>query len=255
MSQFTDKISEYYSHYANINKLKTVYCSTYYNWHKRVSTDLFGIPVESVYCKKCKFLMKKFKTEIINRSDLIHEMMNLTENMELDVYLVDLISVASNENKLYCDVPIINDFDETNSKKLKDLREVIKKSFDVKVNLTVKEEEEFNRINKIMGEDEVVNNEVNMNMNVDSAESKNRVVKKLPLSLFLGHYLSHVFSSSLLEVDYGYALTVHKSQGSTYYDVYLEYTDIMKNINKKELEKLLFTGITRCSNHLYVYNY
>ena len=70
---------------------------------------------------------------------------------------------------------------------------------------------------------------------------------------FLGHYLNHVITSAYLDVDYGYALTVHKSQGSTYDDVYVEYNNLLANKKDTEKYKLLYTAITRCANKLHVY--
>ena len=68
-----------------------------------------------------------------------------------------------------------------------------------------------------------------------------------------GHYMSHIITSSYLEVDYGYALTAHKSQGSTYDNVYLEYNNILLNSRENERNKLLYTSITRGANKLHIY--
>ena len=73
------------------------------------------------------------------------------------------------------------------------------------------------------------------------------------MSQLLGHYLSHVITNTYIEVDYGYALTVHKSQGSTYDNVYIEYNNLLSNTKSTEQHKLLYTAITRCSNNLHVY--
>lgn len=54
------------------------------------------------------------------------------------------------------------------------------------------------------------------------------------------------------DVNYGYALTVHKSQGSTYYNVYVDMDDIIKNINVDEGKKCLYTAITRASNEVHI---
>jgi ATP-dependent exoDNAse (exonuclease V) alpha subunit len=62
-----------------------------------------------------------------------------------------------------------------------------------------------------------------------------------------------VLASNYLEVDYGYALTVHKSQGSTYNDVYVEYNNLQANKKDTEKYKLLYTAITRTANNLHVY--
>lgn len=49
-----------------------------------------------------------------------------------------------------------------------------------------------------------------------------------------------------------YALTIHKAQGSTYREVYLDYDDINKNPVSEEKKKLIYTAITRASKHLTV---
>jgi exodeoxyribonuclease-5 len=69
-----------------------------------------------------------------------------------------------------------------------------------------------------------------------------------------GHYLSHIITSNYLEVDYGYALTVHKSQGSTYDDVFIEYNNLQANKKDTEKYKLLYTAITRSANKIHIYH-
>ena len=77
--------------------------------------------------------------------------------------------------------------------------------------------------------------------------------KYITLSQLFGHYLSHVITSCYPEIDYGYALTIHKSQGSTYDDVYIEYSNILTNSREYEKLKLLYTAITRSSNKLHIF--
>jgi len=66
------------------------------------------------------------------------------------------------------------------------------------------------------------------------------------------HYYD--FIEQFADFKYNHALTVHKSQGSTYKDVVLNIKDIMKNRNKQERDRLLYTGMTRASNLLILYN-
>ena len=73
------------------------------------------------------------------------------------------------------------------------------------------------------------------------------------MSQMFGHYMSHIITSSYIEIDYGYALTVHKSQGSTYDNIYLEYNNILLNSREIEKHKLLYTAITRNINKLHIY--
>ncbi len=59
-------------------------------------------------------------------------------------------------------------------------------------------------------------------------------------------------SESVMLVDYPYALTVHKSQGSTYKNVYLDNTDLKKNPDAIMYLKLLYVGISRASNSVFM---
>jgi ribonuclease HIII len=52
------------------------------------------------------------------------------------------------------------------------------------------------------------------------------------------------------QLNYGYAITVHKSQGSTFRNVFVDISDIFDNQNKKETLKCLYTAITRSSETL-----
>jgi thymidine kinase len=53
---------------------------------------------------------------------------------------------------------------------------------------------------------------------------------------------------------YNHAVSVHKSQGSTYQTVVLNVKDISFNQNEKEKQRLFYTGITRASKLLILYN-
>lgn len=51
-------------------------------------------------------------------------------------------------------------------------------------------------------------------------------------------------------LNYGYCITVHKSQGSTFLNSYIDVDDILSNNNKDESLKCLYTAITRASNKI-----
>ena len=55
---------------------------------------------------------------------------------------------------------------------------------------------------------------------------------------------------SMAQLNYGYCITVHKSQGSTFSNVYIDIADIFENKNKDEILKCLYTAITRTSDSL-----
>jgi exodeoxyribonuclease-5 len=49
----------------------------------------------------------------------------------------------------------------------------------------------------------------------------------------------------MAQLNYGYCITVHKSQGSTFSNVYIDIADIFVNKSKDEVLKCLYTAITR----------
>ena len=51
-------------------------------------------------------------------------------------------------------------------------------------------------------------------------------------------------------VSYGYSITCHKAQGSSFFNVYIDANDIMKNIKETEMKKCLYTAFTRTINNL-----
>ena len=52
------------------------------------------------------------------------------------------------------------------------------------------------------------------------------------------------------QLNYGYSITVHKSQGSTFMNVFIDIQDIFENKNQSERLKCLYTAITRSSHSL-----
>lgn len=59
-------------------------------------------------------------------------------------------------------------------------------------------------------------------------------------------------SEKYIDAKYNYALTVHKSQGSTFDNSIVIYCDILRIKNIEERNKLLYTSITRAKNNLYL---
>lgn len=53
------------------------------------------------------------------------------------------------------------------------------------------------------------------------------------------------------KVRYGYALTAHRAQGSTYKNVWLDQMDILANHNKREAFRCLYVAATRPTTNLY----
>jgi hypothetical protein len=69
-----------------------------------------------------------------------------------------------------------------------------------------------------------------------------------PLWMEYNRYYLEPFAN----VSYGYSTTVHKSQGSTYYNVFIDVDDINLNKNKDEMKRCVYTAFTRASNEIYL---
>lgn len=54
-------------------------------------------------------------------------------------------------------------------------------------------------------------------------------------------------------VDYAYSLTIHKSQGSTFQDVFVDVASMRANRNVIERNQLCYVAITRAAKRLFVY--
>ena len=229
----------------NLSKMTSNYVKTsiYTKWHMLMSIKLFGIPNDKIGCKKCSFFLTKFMNQM-NTSIYIKDFIDATNKLQFDMYLCDLVSFSSTEKTISKNIPILNMNNEGNTESIQQLRTIIKNSYEVKLLLSRNEEKQLNSINKLLNEENDASNDINGT----SSSSK-----YITLSQLFGHYMSHIITSCYPEVDYGYALTVHKSQGSTYDDVYIDYGNIL--LNSKELEKLklLYTAITRSSNKLHLF--
>lgn len=62
------------------------------------------------------------------------------------------------------------------------------------------------------------------------------------------------FKRTFCVCDYSYAVTCHKSQGSTYNFTVVDSNDILSNSNVKESRRILYTGITRAKEQLILIN-
>ena len=248
---FTDELSLKYNllipnyNIYNLSKITSNYVKTsiYIKWHMLMSIKLFGIPNDKIGCKKCSFFLTKFMSQM-NTSIYIKDFIDATDKLQFDMVLCDLVSFSSTEKSISKNIPILNMNNEANVETIKQLRTIIKNSYEVKLLLSRNEEKQLNSINKLLNEENEPNSDIN-----DTTSSS----KYITLSQLFGHYMSHVITSCYPEVDYGYALTVHKSQGSTYDDVYIDYANILSNSRDAEKLKLLYTAITRSSNKLHLF--
>lgn len=68
---------------------------------------------------------------------------------------------------------------------------------------------------------------------------------------FLWEYFYEKLIDKFADISYGYCITTHKSQGSTYSNIYVDMNNIIfKNSNEEESFRCLYTAITRTSSKL-----
>lgn len=68
----------------------------------------------------------------------------------------------------------------------------------------------------------------------------------------LWKYWNGKYVSQFADVIYGYSITTHKSQGSTFNDVFVDANDILQNTNENEAKRCIYTAHTRCSGEVHV---
>ena len=54
------------------------------------------------------------------------------------------------------------------------------------------------------------------------------------------------------DIDYGYGISIHKSQGSTYDTVFVNGADINRNFREEEKRRLWYVALSRTSNRVYI---
>lgn len=79
-----------------------------------------------------------------------------------------------------------------------------------------------------------------------------KILKSRAASRMITWDESNAFYEQFADLKYNHAMTVHKSQGSTFKQVILNVRDI--KISRDEVENLLYTGVTRASDLLILYN-
>ena len=88
----------------------------------------------------------------------------------------------------------------------------------------------------------------------DLIKNKKVTNVKLVCSLLkrLWEYTYTIYYDQFAQLNYGYCITSHKSQGSTYSTVFIEAGNILNSNNKDSL-KCLYTSITRAADSLTIY--
>lgn len=97
---------------------------------------------------------------------------------------------------------------------------------------------------EVLNRDEVPKYEAKMDKILEKAKKNGKHWKKY-----------YHFKEAFAEVDYSYAMTVHRSQGSTFSKVFIDAEDITSCPNTDEIGNLLYVAVTRASEDVVVYQW
>lgn len=168
-------------------------------------------------CPLCRFKLDK-DNNIINMfgnkelTDLVNEFIKLNTNNEIEIYKILLVNTDI-LNKIPKNIIVVKDTLKYN--------DIINKSKDL--------------LNKIY--------------NLVKTKKSKLYIEILKR---LWEYLYVIYYDKFAQITYGYCITVHKSQGSTYNNVFVDGKNIFSNSNNDALN-CLYTSITRASNKLIIY--
>jgi len=196
-----------------INGDENIYIDNYNNIKKKIEIN--------IYKSKSKTLSEDDKTYIIKNIDKnINFMNNLVYKYNESLFNNSLI----NENITIMtihedDIIKYNEIIEIGNIKLLKLKEKL-----------------YSKINKIKDID-----------NMEKCNLFSIIEKKMNT---LWKEWQNKIIDSVAQLNYGYCITVHKSQGSTFSNVYIDIADIFENKSKDEVLKCLYTAITRTSDSL-----
>jgi len=102
----------------------------------------------------------------------------------------------------------------------------------------------------------LINDEVQV-IHEDSMDIYKKDIEAMKINCFkrvLSFVYRNDFIDTFADFKYNHAITVHKSQGSTYKKVILNVGDLNRNFNNIEKQRLFYTAITRASDLLILYN-
>lgn len=233
-----------YNNYNNIEESLDTN-NNYLIRHKNITTLGFGIPIEKMHCSVCEFF-SQYLLELIRTKDYIAiQFLALTQNITLGCYLCH----ATDKNGCKYEFPILDEqtIDSFNDIKRK-AKSLLASCGNKRLNLNTTQVNNLKKLLETNNMDELLYSLMSSNNTLNSNN-----IRSVPYALLFGHYWNHVFVDTLLDWDYGYFITTHKSQGSDYDEVFVDGSNLLKNGKITEKDKLIYTGLSRAKSRLNIY--
>lgn len=206
-------------------------------YHIFATRKLFGIPIEKVCCPLCEFLVPKLIPFIQQHDSDVYRLIQLTHGMELQCHNCKTKQSSKCPTGYQLSLLTATDLEKYNSIE-KEVKAILQNCTAKKIVLT---KAEYSRFNTLLAEENA------------TLIGFSNTSPHVNLSYVLGHYWSHCFADIFAKWDYGYFITIHKSQGSDYDNVFLDYFDLISNPKQNERERLIYTGLTRAKSKCHVY--
>lgn len=209
-------------------------------YHMFTTCKLFGIPVEKVCCPLCEFLMPKLIPFIQEHDTDVYRLIQLTHGLELSCYNCKSKTTAQAKTQTNAfNLSLLTPSGQERYNTIEqEVRVILQNCTSKKITLT---KAEYSRFNILLERENT------------SLVGLNNNTPFVNLSYVLGHYWSHCFADIFAKWDYGYFITIHKSQGSDYDNVFLDYFDLISNPKLNERERLIYTGLTRAKTKCHIY--
>jgi hypothetical protein len=204
------------------------------DYHMFATKYLYGIPVEKTSCKLCVFLAPKLIPFIQDKDPDILAFSRLTHGLMTSCYVCKSKCVKSVNIMTPESLERYNIIEQ-------EVHKILQNCSQKKIALTKQEYVAFNRL---------LNDSSGSPFETHASSTNPTTIN---LSYLLGHYWSHCFVDVFAKWDYGYFITVHKSQGSDYDNVFLDYFDLVSNTKHNERDRLIYTGLTRSRSKCHVY--
>lgn len=204
------------------------------NFYTSEQVKLVGNKIIKYRLSPLKFkINNNLTTDLNDKFRKYYKKINDIIGVEFDVYEMQVQKIIDlMENKTNIHAYTILSIHPDSEKKYNQMIELIEEQI-IKLKTSC-----YKIINKLKGD------------NMTKCDLQSEVEKKI--NKLYKEYQTNVIDC-FANLNYGYCITVHKSQGSTFKNVYVDMNDILDNNNINETSKCLYTAITRSSKTLKLY--
>jgi hypothetical protein len=125
-----------------------------------------------------------------------------------------------------------------------------KKSQNYLMTLIIINDDEKKRFNKIKDDVNLIIKRFTSNI-LNSYKSAQKTIENTVIKPLWKQW-NRIFIEPFANVNYGYSITCHKAQGSSFYNIFVDIEDILCNRKNIDAKKCAYTAITRASNEVYL---